>query len=294
VHAQTPESITQNMLRETNEIRVGNNPTDIQINQYTNKIYVANSNSSTVSVIDSNSGNTKYISVGGRPIAIAINAPVDKIYVANELSNSVSVINGYDDRKEKDVLVGIAPLAIAINEFANTIYVANSGSDTVSVINGNNDAKEPDIAVGSKPWTIAYNPSTNMIYVANAGNGTVPGSVSVINPSSDKVVVGVKIKVNPVEGGEIKCNNVQTPPNIYLYVDFGASCSAKASLYYYFDGWVENLTRDSSLPLESDSSALTVKRYGAFTANFKSFPPERPPPPPDYTFLFITVIVVCR
>ena len=109
-----------------------------------------------------------------------------------------------------------------------------------------------------------------------------------IDPSSNKVQLGVIFNVNPVEGGEIICNNVQTPPNIYLYVDAGTTCTAKHNPNYYYDGWVENVYHNSSVSVVSDFPDLTVNRYGTFTANFKPSPPI---PPPDYTFLFITVIV---
>jgi YVTN family beta-propeller protein len=82
---------------------VDNNPVDITINNDTNKIYVANEGSNTVSVIDSNSGNTKSIRVGLEPHSIAIDDEQNKIYVANMKSNTVSVIDGYNDSKIKDI-----------------------------------------------------------------------------------------------------------------------------------------------------------------------------------------------
>jgi YVTN family beta-propeller protein len=49
---------------------VGNFPEDIYINPVTNKIYVANTLSSSVSIIDSNSGNVKTVGVGTTPLPI--------------------------------------------------------------------------------------------------------------------------------------------------------------------------------------------------------------------------------
>ena len=72
VNAQTLESITQEKSLEDTHIVVGNDPQDIQINIQTNKIYVANKASNTVSVIDGDSGNTKTIHVGQGPQSIAI------------------------------------------------------------------------------------------------------------------------------------------------------------------------------------------------------------------------------
>jgi len=51
---------------------VGKGATDIQVNEATNRIYVANRGSGTVSIIDSDSGKTKTIRVGTNPRSIAI------------------------------------------------------------------------------------------------------------------------------------------------------------------------------------------------------------------------------
>lgn len=67
-----------------------------------NKIYVANSDSNTVSVIDAvNDSVIARISVGKHPISIAVDTwPIHpKIYVANE-NNTVSVIDASNDKKK--------------------------------------------------------------------------------------------------------------------------------------------------------------------------------------------------
>ena len=63
-----------------------------------NKIYVANTGSNSVSVIDGDNSNShivKNVTVGKQPNAIAVvNATTNKIYVANTGSDTVSVIDG--------------------------------------------------------------------------------------------------------------------------------------------------------------------------------------------------------
>ncbi len=76
---------------------VGKSPSDIQINQDTGKIYVANQGSDTVTVIDSESGSINNIRVGVSPGSIAIDRMSDKIYVTNTDSPYVSVIDGVND-----------------------------------------------------------------------------------------------------------------------------------------------------------------------------------------------------
>jgi YVTN family beta-propeller protein len=82
----------------TTTVSVGSAPTAFAVNPATNKLYVANGNGPTVSVI---SGLTDTISatvtVGTTPTAIAINPITNTIYVANSGSGNVTVINGATD-----------------------------------------------------------------------------------------------------------------------------------------------------------------------------------------------------
>src|SRR5438128_9269345 len=87
VIAQTLEIIKEQQRASKNnpQIKVGNSPSAIAVNEDTNKIYVANSKTGTVSVIDSNSGSgVKSIHVGETPISIAVDSDHNKIYVANQ------------------------------------------------------------------------------------------------------------------------------------------------------------------------------------------------------------------
>jgi YVTN family beta-propeller protein len=71
------------VLTERSDVKVGRNPSAIAVNPNTNKIYVTNQGSNTVSVI--NGTNDKVlltnIKVGQSPVAIAVNPNTDKIYV---------------------------------------------------------------------------------------------------------------------------------------------------------------------------------------------------------------------
>ena len=68
------------------------------VNSATNKIYVTNLVSSTVTVIDGVTRNTTTVPVGSYPKAVAVNPLTNKIYVANGTYGSgtgtVTVIDG--------------------------------------------------------------------------------------------------------------------------------------------------------------------------------------------------------
>lgn len=179
VSAQTLESINlqKKLLGGSPQITIGQGPIDIQINEITNKIYVANGASDSVSVIDSNSGNMETIRVGMYPMSIAIDRFANKIYVANYASKSVSVIDGYNDTKIRDIPVGSGPNYVVVNDSPvdrlAQIYVANGPDNSVSIINASN-YKTHTVPVGRFPVSIQppVNPYS-YLYVANGNDHTV-------------------------------------------------------------------------------------------------------------------------
>ena len=79
-------------FREIASIEVGLNPVGIAINKGINKIYVANKDSSNVSVIDGKRSKlVSNVSVGKSPIAVAVNSSTNFIYVADEALKIVTV-----------------------------------------------------------------------------------------------------------------------------------------------------------------------------------------------------------
>src|SRR5215469_1560215 len=75
-------------LERQPQIVVGHNPSDIEINEDANKIYVASRGSNSVSIIDGTSGTLKNIGVGSGPVSIAIDEASGKVYVALSLKIS--------------------------------------------------------------------------------------------------------------------------------------------------------------------------------------------------------------
>lgn len=152
--AQSIETIREiETLKRSPDIKIGLSPVAVAVDQLRNKIYVADRDSNTVSVIDSNSGNvTNSIRVGIKPLEIIYVPETNKIYVTNHRSNTVSVIDGFNDKvATQNLEVGKNPSSIDFFQSVeyNKIYVANEGSGTVSVINGSTDKKiGTDIPVG--------------------------------------------------------------------------------------------------------------------------------------------------
>ena len=77
----------------TNSIPVGGGPSGVDVNSRTNKIYVANVNNNTISVIDGTKNTvTDTIVVGRGPSGVDVSVVVDQIVVANREDDTISAI----------------------------------------------------------------------------------------------------------------------------------------------------------------------------------------------------------
>jgi len=162
-------NMTRPYLSKVVDVEQG--PVAIAFNHQTNKTYVANARSDSVTVIDGDTLKTHTVAVGDFPTALAIDLPTNKIYVVNINSDNVTVIDG-DTLQTTTVDVEDSPMAIAIHPSNHQIYVANSESDNVTVIDADT-LKTTTVAVGDYPTALAIHPSNNLLYVANFGSDNV-------------------------------------------------------------------------------------------------------------------------
>ena len=177
-------------------VTVGIDPWDVGVNPTTNKVYVANFNSSNVSVIDGPTNDVVNVGVVPSPSRVGINPTTNKIYIAHADSSRVSVIDGATN-SVTPVTVGADPYAFGVNPTTNEIYVPNLNSDYVSVIDGATN-NVVNVTVGMSQYDVGVNPTTNRIYVASAGSNN---HVSVINGATDMVVATVAVGTGPIAVG---------------------------------------------------------------------------------------------
>ncbi|MBM4065868.1 MAG: hypothetical protein FJ266_09555 [Planctomycetes bacterium] len=192
VSIHIPSSVAAPTVIST--ISVGINPYGVGVNSSTNRIYVANVSSNTVSVIDG-ADNTvlSTISVGNGPYGVGVNASTNRIYVTNGYGGTVSVIDGADNTVLSTISVGSNPYHVGVNSSTNRIYVANAADGTVSVIDGATNTVISTISVGYNPFGVGVNASTNRIYVANQSSNTV----SVIDGATNTVLSNISVGISP-------------------------------------------------------------------------------------------------
>lgn len=192
--------------------------------QTTTRVYVVNSGSNTVSVMDVASNTVvATIAVGNFPTAIAVDNTHNRAYVANTGANTLSVIDSTSNQTLTTVATGNNPVGVAVNPLTRRVYVSNSASNTVSVIDGNSNALLASIAVGDSPFGITVNPATNKVYVANNVGNTVSAIDALTNTVEATIATGFSpfgIAVDPAtaklyvsEGSSNLVNVINTTTN---------------------------------------------------------------------------------
>ena len=99
------------------------------VNETTNKAYVINHNSNSVTVID---GKTRTavatVPTGAGPEGIAVNPVTNRIYVANSGPGTVTVIDGATDTVISTVRAGTYSQAVAVNPAPRSATVRPRGA----------------------------------------------------------------------------------------------------------------------------------------------------------------------
>jgi YVTN family beta-propeller protein len=179
------------------------------------RVYVANSGSDTVSVIDADTNAViATIPVGDRPTGVL--AVGSRVYVTNQASNTVSVIDVATNSVIDTVAVGVRPGGLDVDAYGDEVWVANEGSNTVSVIDIAIDFTVPTpatndvvatVPVGIGPHGLTFSAHGEQIYVTSQ-----PDTVTVVDDYDHDVAATVPVGHTPAD--------IEAPPqfNDRVYV----------------------------------------------------------------------------
>ena len=136
------------------------------------RVYVANSFSNTVSVIDARTLTlVTSIAVGLQPHALAFDSTARRLYVANYGSDNLNVIDVPTHRVVATIPLAMNVTALIANESAQRVYVASASTDSVFVVERGRVVKE--ISVGRHPIDLARDVSNARVIVAHRADGTL-------------------------------------------------------------------------------------------------------------------------
>jgi YVTN family beta-propeller protein len=186
-------------------IPTGDSPTDVLWNPVSNKVYVANSQSDNVTIINGATNQViATVDVQEYPSGFAWNSVMNKVYCVSGDNERVTVIDGAGDTVIKTFRTAARASGIAFNSALNKLYIACNEDPVyrVAVIDAGPDTVLryiPAPRVGALLWSAA----TNRVFSCGAD------TIRVIDCETDEVVVRMQ------GGGWIWCYN---PVNAFVYI----------------------------------------------------------------------------
>jgi YVTN family beta-propeller protein len=223
-------------------VTVGNLPGGVAYDSAKGEIFVANSNSGTVSIISDSTFTpvptpvptpTPTPTPVPTPVSSTVPTPVPPPVPTpfTQVPSSAVVAN---------VHVGNYPFGVAYDSGKGEIFVTNIYDDTVSVISDSSNDVIATVPVGVDPQGLAYDSGKSEVFVANlASNQATSGVVSVISDSNNTVVATVPVGY---------------APNGVTY-DSGKSEIFVTNTFYNMAGYISNTVKviSDSYPLGAPS-----------------------------------------
>jgi YVTN family beta-propeller protein len=154
---------------EVARVSLGGDPRGVAVDSAASRIFVANSWSNDLSIIDRESmREVARVPVGLRPLDVAIGSE-GQVYVVNSGGDNVSLVDGGSGR-----LLGVVPLAIlprgmVVNQDTGELYIACASTDSVFVVKDRRVAAE--MPAGQYPRELALSPDGQTLVVLNHVGG---------------------------------------------------------------------------------------------------------------------------
>jgi YVTN family beta-propeller protein len=160
------------------------------------KVYVANPDADSVSVVDVESLRLDAnIAVGMLPTGLCLSGDGRTLYVACQGSGSVLAINTTDNRVSGTIYQGMSPWDVAFFPDGSCALIVNGNTDVLSVVDTATGALLKTVKVSGTPISVAVSPSDDLAYVAITSNK----SIDVVDIVRGSVVAGVKVDMTPVD-----------------------------------------------------------------------------------------------
>ena len=171
-------------------IDVGHHPAHVVPDRDGKRVFVTDSESNTVSVIDLNTSKiVKTIPTGSYPHGLRLSPDGQQLFVANVEDGSVSVIDLASLEELARIPVGKAPVQVGFTPDGTRVYVSLRDENKVAVIDRATRQVITKIAVGRNPIQVFATPDGRYIYVADQGSDADPDNrVSIIDVASNEVV----------------------------------------------------------------------------------------------------------
>ena len=175
------------------EVQVGKAPAGVAVSTVNREVYVSNTESSEISVIDVDTLKVKKtIDLKGSSLGVAVSPDGKRLFVSDWFNNCLLVIQ-LNSQQSKCIQVGKAPAGISVSEKNNEIYVVSRDSNSVFVVSLSEEKVTGKILVGDHPFGIRLSPVKNHLYVTNVQSN----DISIVDLTERQEIKKVKVGKKP-------------------------------------------------------------------------------------------------
>jgi YVTN family beta-propeller protein len=178
------------------KIPAGSDPEEFAISPDGKKLYVANEDVATMSIVNSKTGEIEMIvPVKEEPEGVAVTPDGRSVYVTCETNGEVCVIDTISQSVLSETTVGGRPRSTAFLPDGSLAFVPSESSGIISVMDMKTLAIEDKIQLpeGSRPMSLAMTRDGKTLF-ASTGRG---GKILVIDPHSRKVLDSIAVGKRP-------------------------------------------------------------------------------------------------
>jgi YVTN family beta-propeller protein len=189
-------------------IPFGNFPFAVAAHPDSSKVYVTDSDNSTVTVIDTASQNiSQTVTVGTSPKGIAVHPDGTRVYVANEESNNIFVIDTFSNNVTETISLPGRPNQVVFNPAGTWAYVTSEEGSNMWVIDTSSRIVIATVDVGPGSCGVDVTPDGAYVYVVTESYDDVKGKpvnygVKVIDAATNTVKKKIKLPGQPSSMGK--------------------------------------------------------------------------------------------
>jgi YVTN family beta-propeller protein len=152
----------------------GANASTLTVSRDNRRIYVANTGSDLLTMIDRVTVVPQQVRTGREPVGLALSNNERELWVANRGDHTISVI---DTRRLREVASfpsgGQGPTQLAFHPSGHEVWIINRGSRDVTVLDVVSAAVLATIPVDGDPGSIAFSADGKLAFVSDSGRNTV-------------------------------------------------------------------------------------------------------------------------
>lgn len=174
-------------------IQVGASPTEMRMNPDGTKLFVLNSLSGSVSVIDTSTNRV----IAEIPLSKGVKGitPIfmDRVYVTSTHPDAIWVINTQNHDVVMSYTPSTQPQEVTLSPDGKKLYIANSRLNTISIANAESLRATRQIPVGSFPNSVTVSSEGQYLFVTNRNSN----NLTVIDLSTEEVIKTIPVGIEP-------------------------------------------------------------------------------------------------